>query len=346
MPPKLDKINLKFRQLVDLLFYSDRMDLDLSEFKSLLKENYDIHFEYLWDRFKRCTEISWENGEQFWSHRLSFLLSLREKTLSKYIEEYLEKRMFSLIRSKHELNVQYDIEYLQFLELCKIKHANKEDLTSVKNYLTDMPAHINLDKLISIVNSFIPIVFSDLNEFAQVIAKKIPHSSRSFDLLIALEQRGIDFDKQPIVSLIKEILIERKHNEKNRRAFFTLLNDKDIAAKFKKEYQPAYKSSLLHLIDACDYQMIEDFHLRNIKNIIELDASIAEEVAVIYANKLYKRAAGHKKANADRLIRLLKSVPQIAPKKILAYLSLNNKMADIKYMLSAFPELRKLAAFV
>jgi hypothetical protein len=346
MIPKLDKVNLKFRQLVDLLFYSDRMDLDLSGFKSLLKENYDIHFEYLWDRFKRCSEIAWENGEQFWNHRLTFLLSLREKTLSKYIEEYLEKRMFSLVRGKHELHIQYDIEYLQFLELCKIKYANKEDLTSVKIYLTEMPAHLNLDKLVAIVNSFIPIVFADLNEFAQIIAKKITHSARSFDLLVALEQRGIEFDKKPISLLTKEILTERKHNEKNRRAFFTLLNDKEIASLLKKEYQSSYKVSLLHLIDACDYQMIEDFHLRNIKNVIQLDPTIAEDVAIIYADKLYKRVSGHKKANADRLIRLLKSVPQIAPKKILAYLSLNNKMSDIKYLLSAFPELRKLAAFV
>jgi len=41
----------------------------------------------------------------------------------------------------------------------------------------------------------------------------------------------------------------------------------------------------------------------------------------------------------------MKFVSEIARKKILAYLSSNNKIFDIKYVLSAFPELRKLAAF-
>lgn len=343
---KLDRVNSKFRQLVDLLFYSDRMDLDLSGFRSLLKENYDIHFEYLWDRFKKCSEIAWEDGEAFWSHRLLFLISLNERTLSKNIEEYLEKRFISLIRIKHEPDTHYDIEYLQFLELCKIKHARCEDLSSVRNYLTEMPAHLPLSKLITVTETFIPTVFKDMNEFAQVIVKKITHSSRSFDLLVALEAQGIAFEKAPIARLAKELLIERKHSDKNRRAFFTLINNKDIFFLLKKEYLPKYRSNLLSLLEACDYKMIEEFHLRNVFNVVALDSTIADELAIIYADRLYNRVAGHKKANADRLIRLLKSTPQMSPKKILAYLSSNNKMSDIKYMLSAFPELKKLAAFV
>ena len=134
--------------------------------------------------------------------------------------------------------------------------------------------------------------------------------------------------------------------KKNRRAFFTLLNDKYVATSFKKEYLPTYKPNIINLISTCDYQMIEEFHLRNVKNLVALDSSIADELSIIYADKLYTRYTGHKRSNADRLIRLLKAVPQISPKKILVYLSNNNEMADIKYILSAFPELRKLAAFV
>src|SRR5678815_3683561 len=117
---QLDKVNPKFRQLTDLLFFSDRMDLDLSEFKQLLKENHDPHFDYLWDRFKKGTEIFWENGEQFWFDRLSFLLSLNEKTLAKYVEDYLQKRMFSTVRAKFSIDIKYDNEYLQFLQFCKV----------------------------------------------------------------------------------------------------------------------------------------------------------------------------------------------------------------------------------
>jgi hypothetical protein len=346
MSQPLDKISPKFRQLTDLLLLSDRMDLDLSEYRRLLKENYEVHFNYLWDRFKKSSEIFWENGEQFWENRLTFLLGLSEKTLSKYIEDHLEKRMFHLIRMKHEVSILYDIEYLQFVEYCKVKFARQESLISVKGYLTEMPSHIKLDKLINIVNSFIPIVFANMDEYAEAITKKITHSARSFDLLLALEGQGVKFDKQPIVKLASDLIVGRQHNEKNRRAFFTILNDPFIRNKLKEEYGAAHRAKLIDLIESCDYQMIEEHHLRNIKNLVELDRSLADELAVIYADKLYRRNTGHKKANADRLIRLLKTIPQIVPKKILAYLSSNNKMSDIKYVLSAFPDLKKLAAFV
>lgn len=343
---KLDKVNSKFREQVDLLFFSDRMDLDLSNFKSLLKENYDAHFTYVWDRFKKSSEIAWEIGSEFWNNRLSFLFSLNEKTISKYIEEYLEKRMFALIRSKHELNIKYDIEYLQFLELCKIKHYKKETLLSVKNYLTEMPAYIKLDKLINIVNAFIPYVFSDIDEFTQILIKKIIVSSRNFDLLMELESQGVKFNKKPIVQLAKDILNEKKATIKHRRAFFTLINNQYILFNLKKEYSSYHKENLIYLIESCDYEIIEEFHLRNIINVIKLDPTITDDVATIYADKLYARNAGHKRSNADRLIKLLKRVPEISPKRILVYLSSNNKMSDIKYILESFPELKKLSAFV
>lgn len=346
MTLELDKVNPEFRQLTDLLLFSDRMDLDLSEYKRLLRENHDPHFNYLWDRFKRASEIFWQEGEKFWNSRLSFFLSLNDKVLTKYIEEHLEKRMFGLVRSKHTLDPKYDLAYLQYVEFCHVKFDRKESLASVKQYLTEMPQHLNAEKIIKIVSSFIPIVFSNIDEYVEVITKKITQSARHFDLLQALEQQGIGFDKGPITKLALEIITERKYNDKNRRAFFAILNDNVVRSGLKNLYNSSHRDKLLEFLESCDYQMIEDHHLRNIKNIVDLDASVADDIAIIYADKLYHRNTGHKKANADRLIRLMKMIPQVTPKKILAYLSSNNKMSDIKYVLSAFPDLRKLAAFV
>jgi len=346
MTLELDKVNPEFRQLTDLLLFSDRIDLDLSDYKRLLRENHDPHFDYLWDRFKRASEIFWQNGEKFWNSRLSFFLSLNEKVLTKYIEEHLEKRMFGLVRSKHTLDAKYDLAYLQYVEFCNVKFARKESLASVKQYLTELPQHLNAEKIIKIVSSFIPIVFSSIDEYVEVITKKIVQSARHFDLLQALEQHGVGFDKGPVIKLALEIITERKYNDKNRRAFFAILNDNVVRNGLKNLYNSSHRDKLLEFLESCDYQMIEDHHLRNIKNIVDLDGSIADELAIIYADKLYHRNTGHKKANADRLIRLMKMIPQVTPKKILAYLSSNNKMSDIKYVLSAFPDLRKLAAFV
>lgn len=343
---QLDRINPKFRQLTDLLLFSERMDLDTSEFKSLFKESYEYHFEYFWDRFTRASDIFWEDGESFWFSRFNFIFSLNDKNLIKHVEEFIEKRMLNMIKSKHSIDIKWDIELLEFLELCKVKYSRRESLDSIKEYLIEMPSHLNAEKIIKIINYFIPIVFLSLNEYVGIIAKKITQSARHYDLLLALEKQGIPFDKQPIIRLAFELITDRAHNDKNRRAFFTIINDSHIRNELKKIYNSSYREKLLSFIESCEYAIIEESHLRNIKNLIDLDISIADDLAIVYADKLYHRKAGHKKANADRLIRLLKMIPEIMPKKILVYLSSNNKMSDIKYVLSAFPDLRKLAAFV
>lgn len=345
MSISLDKLNPKFRQLTDLLFYSDRMDLDLSNYKQLLRERPE-HFEYAWDRFRKSSEIFWEDGEQFWFNRFVSLLSLNDKNLSKHIENYLQERMFNLVRASSKIDIKYNVEWLQFVQFCKAKHFRKENLLPIKIQLIDMRSNIGIDKLISVINSFVPFLFKDLSEYTEAISRKIVRSARSFDLLLALEARGMKFDRKPIVQLAKEILIARSHNDKNRRAFFAIINDSEVMSMLKQNYDPVYKEKLLDLLDGCDFRVIEEHHLRNFKNIVTLDPSMADELAVIYADALYSRNTGHKKANADRLIRLLKTIPQVAPKKILAYLSANNKMNDIKYILLSFPELKKLAAFV
>lgn len=349
MTVQLDRVNPKFRQLTDLLFFSDRMDLDLTEFRSLLKENYSDHHGYMWDRLQKCTEVFWENGEAFWSNRFNFLLSLNEKSLLKNLEELLEKRMHELVRIKSQVNILYDIQYLQFVEFCKLKHTRNEDLSNVKNYLLDLPSHSSVEKLINVVNSFTPFIFKNLNDYSQHLVKRITQSCRNFDFLLALEQMAPqDFylDREPIAALARELITERTHNDKNRRTFFNLINDEGVMQKLKSGYTTAMSTKLVDLLEACDYQMIEEHHLRNIKNILELDPTLSDNIVEIYAEKLYSRGSGHKKANADRLIRLAKTFPQISPRKILSFLSSNNKINDIKYVLSSFPDLKKLAAFV
>jgi hypothetical protein len=346
MSLNLNEINPKFRQLTDLLLFSDQMDLDLSEYKFLLRSNQVAHYPYFWDRFQKASEIFWEKGEQLWSYRLNFLLSLNESRLSKNIEDHLEKRFFALVKAKNHINPQYDIEYLQLLELCKIKFKRKENLSEIKIYLIGLTDELKFDKLVDLVNTFVPMVFADFNEYIRTIARNIPNSARTFEFLLFLEQKGITFNKSPVIDLAYNILIGHSHMEHNIRAFFSIINDPVVMSALKQKYDVSHRASLISLLHSASYQVLEEHHLRNIQHIIELDSSVVDELAIIYADKLYQRRTVHKKSNADRLIRLLKSVPQITPKKILAYLSARNQVPDIKYILSAFPDLRKLAAFV
>lgn len=339
-----ENLNPKFRNLTDLLFYSDRMDLNLSEYKSLYKENRVEHGTYLLNIFKRAADIFWEDNHLFWTNRLAFLFSMNEKQISEEISSFLEKRMFNLFKFKVDINIKYDIEFQQFLAYCTVKFQRNEELNLVKEHLLSLPSSTSAVRLMQIIPNFIPLFFKDINEYTDHIVKKITQSARNFELLRELEGLGCSFDKQPTISLAKDLLLERVYNDKNRRALFALLHDRAILDSLKMIQIP--NSRLVSLLNASDYKEIEDRHFSNIKHLLELDSSLGDDIASIYATKLYTRGTGHRKANADRLIRLLRMFPQISPKKVLAFLSSNNKMIDIKYMMSAFPELRRLAAFV
>jgi hypothetical protein len=340
-----DKINSNFRYLVDLVFFTNRFDIDLSNFNSLLKDHTD-HVRYLIDRFEKSSEIHWENGEQFWFNRISFLFSLNNKEINKFIGRFFEKRFLFLVKFKDKINPKYDLSYLQFLQYCKVKHSRGENLSFIRKNLLELPATTNDEKLLLIINSFIPVVFKDIDEYVENISQKITMSARNFEILQALEKRQIIFDREPVVKLAKEIITDRIHSFKNVIAFFTIINDKTIHEKLKQEYLPEYRTKIINLLSNCDSKILEESHLRNIENIINLDNSLADEAAKIYVGKIYSRYNVHKKANADRVIRLLKKFDQISPKKILVYLSGQNKTSDIKYLVKSFPELEKFLAFV
>jgi hypothetical protein len=340
-----ENLNLRFRNLTDLLFYSDRLDLDLSEYKLLYKENRTIHSTYILNVFKRTSDIFWENNDSFWVNRLTFIFSLNEKHLSEEVSSFIQKRMLNLIKFKPDIDIKYDVEFQQFVAYCKVKLQRGEDLSLIKEQFLSLPSNNSAERLMQIVPNFIPIFYKDINEYLDYIIKRIPQSGRNFELLLELEEMGLCYNKAPIFSLAKELLLERPFNDKNRRALFSLLYDDAILASLKKIEHPI-KDRLLGLLNTSSYKDIEDRHFSNVKHLLELDPSLSDDVANIYATRLYARGSGHRKSNADRLIRLLTLFPQIQPKKVLAFLSSNNKMIDIKYMLSAFPELRKLAAFV
>lgn len=346
MTVQLNKINPKFRQLTDLLCLSDRLDLDLSEFKELLRANFNDHYNYLWDRLTISFDIFWEEGEQFWSNRFSFLFSLNEKSLIRNVEAYLEKRAFQLIREKERPDPKYDVELQQFVEFCKIKRLEKESFSNLRDYLIDLPSQTNLDKLIGIVNSFIPTVFSDMEDYVKQLVSRITHSVSNFDFLLALEKRGFNFDRQPLAQVAEGIITGRSHNEKNCSAFLYLIDDKGIRNLVKKEYHLTYNQKVISLLDSATFRWLEERQFINIKNVLDLEPSLADDLVALYAEKIYERHSRHKTANIDKLIRLARTCPEISPRKIISFLSIHNKVSDVKYVVSAFPELKKLAAFV
>src|SRR5579871_587999 len=88
-------VDSQFRYLTDLLLFSDRTDVDWSNYRTLLND--ESNYQYLEDRFNKCIEMHW--NEDFWKHRLEFLFSLQSKKLHQLMDTLIEDRFKFLIRS-------------------------------------------------------------------------------------------------------------------------------------------------------------------------------------------------------------------------------------------------------
>lgn len=340
---QLDRVDPKFRILADQLFFTDRTDLNISNFKSLLGGK-DVHFEYLWDRFNRGTEIFWE--ESFWINRFETLLSLDIKKIESDIETLMLNRFRNLLMAYYNASPNYHNIYIQFVAWTKVKVSKKENIIPIKELLLSLPHIVQVGRIVEIVKHFVPFLFNTVDDYIAELSKKIGQSARSFEVIKELEGQGIAVDKSHLFKMASNLLFKRVPNRPNRRSFFAMIDDPSIMAHLKSEYKPANKDNLLELVKRCEYKEIEERHLRNIKNLLELDASVADELMKTYADSLYSRGYGYKKANIQRLIRLCKNYSQFSPKKVLVYLSTNNRMPDIKHLVSAFPDLKPLIPFV
>jgi len=343
---KLENINPKFREQTDLLFFGNNLNLDINNFILLLHSNYIQHSEYFFDRFVKSCDIFWENNQELWFYRLNFIFSLQDKGLSKKVSSFLEKRMSTLIRRKFCISPKYDVEFLHYLTLCQIKKNKNEALDFAYNFLEELPSIFKIDSTIEVIKHFIPLLYSGVEDYAVSISKKIDNSSKNFVILKALEKHGVVYNRKYLIDLAGNLLIERGNSDKNKRLFFALISDSEILIGLKSNFSSLHKRKLIAFLNQCDHTLLEDSHFNNIKNILELDCSLAESVIKIYISKLYSRQYTHTKSNADRLIRLIKKVSIISPRIVFSCLSAKNKMSDIKYMLPYFPEVKNIAAFL
>lgn len=339
----LDKVDPQFRILADKLFFTDRTDLDVSEFKTLF-ESKEAHYGYLWDRFTRSAEIFWD--EAFWIHRLDLLLSLQSKRLESEVGSFLLSRFRRLIDIRVNPTPKIDSDFIQFVAWTKVRVTRKEDIMSIREFFIGLVHSMQVGKITGIIQHFTPHLFQTLNEYLELLGKRISESARSFEVLQQLEKQGIPIDRAPIFKLSKNLLLKRALNRPNRRSLFALMDDQPVRDHLKAEYKPEHRDRLIDFIQACDFKELEEYHLRNIKNLLEIDSSIVEELFNVYAEKLYARGYGYQGANVKRLIRLCKNLPVFSPKKVLVFLSSQGRMSDIKPLLAAFPELKTLIPFV
>jgi ribosomal protein L31 len=342
---KLEKIHPKFRQLTDQIFLSERTDVNLTNYKSLLRLNSKHHLEYLFAQFEKSSVIFWENSQKVWSFRLNVIFSLKEKTLTAKIQNYLEKRFINLIRVKASPDPKYDTEFSQFLEYCKIKRHRRDPLKATKEAYLEIIPFSSMQKTIKVTQFLIPYLFKDVHDFGNHVMDRILQDWRYLSLLKELRLHGFKYNQKAIHAKIKSALFEVNDLSVHFTIMSSLVDD-EIRLALKSEYKPAYKENILKFVSSCDFWLLEDRWLRNIINILDVAPDLADEVAAIYVQKMYSEYYDHKKAYADKIIRLIKKCPQISSKKMLVLLANKGKMGDIKHLLKSFPELKKLSAFV
>lgn len=340
----IHNLNIEFRQLTDLLFFSNRNDIDPTKYKELLKNNYKINYDYFIDRFKKSSQIFWESD--FWYSRIKFIYSLKNKRISQFLDKKIENDFFKLIKDKSYINFNTDVEAIMFLQYCKVKKENKLPLYKVYNYCWQMPYFLPSKKLIYIINQFIPILYSSIDEYIKSLLKNIDQSSRNIYLLLELEKNGISFDKDMLYSLVNEILSGNTFGSIHRRNFLQALSDPSTIEKLKINYNDHCRNKLITLLRSCNYSELEDNHFQHFKSIIRLDPSLVDDLTFIYLDKLYNRYTSQKVANVNKIKRLVNIIPDISTKKILAWMASNHKNSEIKYLLNIFPELKKLSIFV
>jgi hypothetical protein len=339
----LELVNPKFRKLVDRLFFTDRTDLDTSGWHSLFANN-DIHFEYLLDRITRSREIFWE--ESFWVDRFEFLLTVNPRKIEQELETQLISEFRQLLMHTDQLSPQYNNVYLQLIAWTKAKNNKKLGTKAIEELLVGMLHFTSADQTLQVIKNFIPHIFRNFSDYVAIISKNIPQSARNFQMMKELEGLGVMLDKDPMYKLAQDLLFKRALHRPNRRTFFNLLTDSSIMNHLKSQYKPEHRARLIALIQSCDHKELEGEHFRNIKNLLDLDPSIADELLTTYADKLYARGSGDQGANIKRLIKACKTFPHFSPKKVLVWLSNNNRIANIKFLTAAFPELKPLVPFV
>lgn len=341
-PLDLSKVDSEFRVLVDLLFFTDRTDVNLLTFKDYIKKH--NNFKYFEDRFDKSTQIFW--SAEFWNHRIQSLLLLKNKRITKFIENKIEKNFLHLLSNSYKININNDVSFVQYIEFCKVKNKHNLSVHLLRQNFINICSYANIKKVLYIGDIVVPALFSSYEEYVKYLFLDIKFSNKNLKILHALRNRGI----QVHIHLMNEITIlmlsNRLRTSKERRLLFDLIAFPGISDYLKANWNSDLKNGLMESIKITNFYELDQNHFETIKRIINIDSSLTEDLCIIYLDKLYSRYTTHKKANIDKINKFIKNFPQVSPKKILSWLSSTNKNYEIKLLFKEFPDLNKLALFV
>ena len=343
----ISKINPEFRLYLDLLFYTDRKDLNIDKFKNLLIENYNINYKYFIYRLEKSSEIFWSS--EVWYDKISFLLSINDKKIRKNINSFFEKRIFNLIRKKHKIDQTVDVEYIQFIELIKFKSKNNESFNNIIQEILKLSSYIKFKKLYDFIQSTIPYVFKSFDDVVEIYIDSILDLkySRNIEFLDYLNIRGHLIDKKHYNYIFNKIL-EKKNstNKKTKLLLLKVIRNNNIIDFIKNNYSKEMDDFFEQLITSCYYTDYEKDHYKNTKALIEINPKFADLILKEFSDLLFIEEFEHNRAKLDKLLKLNRFVPEITIKKIVGVLIKNNRKKEIGYLVKLYPELKKITTLI
>jgi len=341
-----EKINSKFRQLTDLLFCTDRKDLDLAEFGELLNNCDSNHINYFLSRFDKATSISWDDNPGYWLHRFCFILSSKNKKIKKHVCSQTENRFQYFI--ERASNVKDNLSVMQFVQICCARKHLGLPLEKEKKYLLGLSNLLVASRTIEVCQLFIPVIWRSKRHLIDNIVFRLPKLSHAVSLLEYLRKNGYYLDNKKIAKMAIDSCVRHEISPIKSSLFFNLLNNREVFLEFKNMYTEDLRSTLYKKIEklgttALTYNLVG---LSILEMAIDIDPELSKPLTELYITHLYSRYVRHNRANVDRLVKLIKKIDTINPKIVLVCLTKLNKHKDIKKLIEVYPELKKLALFV
>lgn len=331
----------RFRQQTDQIFTHSNFDIiDRKQYSAdfFIRDNQSYFWTVLFNSFKSNTNTT------YLENIFDFLLSLDYSYLSYELERMAFNKMVDLLCYNTE-DYKNNVAYIQALIFAKVLKNRKIASSYGKRILLSYRHPSRALQIIDVVKDFVPTIFKNQEEYFTLLSKKVEESVGTFKFIMELEKLGFPIDKAPLNNLALRLLSKRKFNDVNRKWLFRFFDNREIFEFLKSNYKSEYKDRLLKLVDGAYFYEIDGFELKNMKLLLELDKSIAEDLIKKYADKLYNRWTGHKFANVNRLIKAVKTFDCFSARNMLVYLSQKDRSNDIAHWINAFPELQHLGSF-
>lgn len=336
-------LNSEFRNKTDLLFFTNRLDLDCKNYKDLFWLDIENNSQYILDRFYKGSEIFWDvDSEGVWNSRLTILLDLESVVVTKAVDKFVNKRLVALFRNRQDLNIKYYTEFIQYLEFAKVKYSRKENLSQIRNYLLELPNSFKVEKVIEIVRLFIPFIFKDVNEFASQLCRKIIHSPKNLLILRELERLGVKYNRQLLVDCF-DLVLAKPTSRKTAKAFMALMEEKEVVSHFKTL---KVGSKIDELMFELDFKELEHNKYVVFNNLTVDCERLVAPLLELYIDKLLLRGSRYIKSNCNRCARLCQALPSFEPKMVFHYFSSKNKLEYVREFSNLYPSLKQYIPFL